>query len=157
MRVGLLWSRPSGYMAACWAALEAVDVALNVIALRPGIENNSPFEDSVFSTLPLTLISDQEARDRAFVSDLVTSVSPDLLLVSGWWNPVYRSVARAAGIPYIVLVLASCCCPPSLRSVSQSGRGRGGARGARLATNSTSGSASPSDYHASVWDCSTIR
>jgi glycosyltransferase involved in cell wall biosynthesis len=118
MRVGLLWSRPSGYMAACWAALEAVDVALNVIALRPGIENNSPFEDSVFSTLPLTLISDQEARDRAFVSDLVTSVSPDLLLVSGWWNPVYRSVARAAGIPYIVLVdnpMRQCWHPAAVR------------------------------------------
>ena len=90
-RVVVLYSRLSGYMAACLRKLKEVHgTELMVIRYRPASE--APFDADLF--VWIDHLHDREDLDRGQMQELVTSFDPDVLFMSGWLDSDYLEIAR---------------------------------------------------------------
>lgn len=97
MRVLICWSHISGYMAACWRALAARSVDLNVLAFRtdsPGAGTQAAFKDEVVHDLKIRLLSPEEQGNSQLILDHVLSLKPDLIVIPGWFHRPYTDLAR---------------------------------------------------------------
>lgn len=101
MRTAVLFSRLSGYTAACLQTLcEMYDAELLVIRTPPA--ENAPFDDRHFSW-----IHQLYDRDEISVGDmrhLIGNFSPDAVLLAGWFDRGYLKVARSIrdeGVPVV--------------------------------------------------------
>src|SRR5436190_84637 len=91
MRLTLCWGDISGYMAACWRALSTTPgVELHVIAFDPG---NNTFARDLVAGIDCRILSPAERADAALISSLVKQSNPDILYMTGWSHPPYRSLA----------------------------------------------------------------
>src|SRR5687768_3787480 len=93
MRVTFGWCDISGYMAACWREL----------ARRPGVEvcilayraqtADAAFSEETVAGLNVRFLDEPERADAPAVRKLVADSRPDVIVISGWSSPAYRSLA----------------------------------------------------------------
>ncbi len=101
MRLAVLYTRLSGYIAACLEAYRVSANATLLIFAWPA-EENAPFVDVSF--LRLGEIRDRSKLDEQQIEQMLRSFRPDAVLVSGWIDHGYRRVCRhlkASGIPVV--------------------------------------------------------
>lgn len=92
MRIAVLFSRLSGYMATCLRTLhEGHDVELLVIRIPPA--DNAPFDDRHFDWIDR--LHDRDALSVADMKQRVRAFDPDAVFMSGWFDRGYLQVARA--------------------------------------------------------------
>ncbi len=95
VRVLILWSRISGYMAASWQRLSSLDdldltvVAWSVSAAR----DNAAFDDSIMDGLNCHLYPPQTAPLNELTA-IAKQVQPDIVVVPGWIHPNFHKLAR---------------------------------------------------------------
>lgn len=90
-RLAVLFSRLSGYMAACLEALhEEYGVELLVIRVPPA--ENAPFDDRHFDWIDR--LYDRDAVTVEEMKRLVGDFDPDAVFMSGWFDDGYLQVAR---------------------------------------------------------------
>lgn len=108
MRIVFCWSDISGYMAACWRALAACrDVEVSVLAFQIGAgEKNIAFDDQILRGLKYQLLSREDARERERVARHVVESKPDVVVISGWFNPAYRALRANPALAGAKFVLA---------------------------------------------------
>ena len=91
MKVLILWSHISGYMAASWRALAAVSgVEVYLVAFES--ESEAPFDVGILGDIPHRFLTWAERQNVGLVRDLAREYRPDAILVSGWAHKAYRAV-----------------------------------------------------------------
>lgn len=97
MRVAILWSEISGYMASCWRALAALPgFEVEVIAFKPdGAKTNAAFDPSVVleGITRHRLLDASEREDAGLIADHLAAFNPEAVSVVGWGHGPYRRVA----------------------------------------------------------------
>lgn len=91
MKVLILWSHLSGYMAASWRALAAVP-GVEVFVLAFQSDSDAPFDAGVLGDVPHRLLTWAERNDVRLVQGLARRFRPDAILVGGWNHKAYRAV-----------------------------------------------------------------
>lgn len=106
MKVVLCWAGIAGYLSACWRALaRRPEIDLSIIALGPGANSTSPFDDALLRGLPCRLLDEAERRDADRVAALVVAQQPDVVHIPGWLLPAFRRLPRhpaLAGTKFIL-------------------------------------------------------
>lgn len=102
VKVLVLWSRTSGYAEACWTQFAALDLDMSVVVCALSADGSARRRE-VSDRLRIEEHPRDFIGDPGFVSRLVRSVAPDIVVISGWWNTAYRRIARS-GIPYVVCI-----------------------------------------------------
>ena len=93
MKVVICWSHVSGYMAACWRALDqCAGVELHVIAFAP--ERDAAFSNAIMEGLSCELLDPLKRNDSAYVRELVIAQRPDVVVIPGWLHPPYVALAK---------------------------------------------------------------
>ncbi len=107
MRVCVCWPNISGYMTACWRALAARGVDLQVIAYSPESKPASaaPFDGSLMQGIPHRLLTQAERMDQKLVRELVVANRPDVAVISGWSIRAYRQLLDAPELKCVRFVL----------------------------------------------------
>jgi len=98
MRISILWSELSGYLNACLKTLvDQYQVDLQVFRIQRS-ENHTafhPYRDELFAWLPeVHTLADGSTKHHAMLHREVTRFEPELLLISGWTQPAYLSIAK---------------------------------------------------------------
>ncbi len=79
-------------MAACWRALHQVaDIEVFVIAFQAHVE--TAFSDQLMQGIPCRLLNFQERQDARLIKQLVLTQDPDVIVLAGWLNKAYTSLA----------------------------------------------------------------
>lgn len=103
-RVCVLFSRLSGYMAACLKALrERYGVELLVIRQPPA--SNAPFQAHHFDWIDY--LHDRNTLSRGEIDALVRQFSPQVIFMSGWFDKAYLQVARDLKREGVMIVAGS--------------------------------------------------
>ena len=101
MQIAVLFSRLSGYTAACLRTLrETYDVELLVVRLPPA--ENAPFDDRHFGWIDR--LYDRDVMNVGDMRHLIGEFSPDAILLAGWFDRGYLKVARSMreeGVPVV--------------------------------------------------------
>ena len=88
LKVVFCWSDISGYMAACWRALnESAEVDVFVVAFQSSIE--TAFGSRLMQGIPCKLLDLEDRKNAAPIEQLVVSHHPDILVVGGWLHQPY--------------------------------------------------------------------
>jgi glycosyltransferase involved in cell wall biosynthesis len=94
----------SGYMAACWRALQSLpDVEVFVIAFQARTE--TAFSDQQMQGIPCQLLTLREREDGNLIKRLVSAKSPDILVLCGWLHKPYRQLAFASEFRKTALIM----------------------------------------------------
>ncbi|MDB5328115.1 MAG: rfaG, partial [Phycisphaerales bacterium] len=105
MKIVICWSHISGYMAACWRALAAVPgVELFVL----GFESDpvAPFDTRLLGEVRHRLLSETDRQNADLTKQLVVDEKPDVMLMSGWFHPAYRALAKDPAVAGVKKILA---------------------------------------------------
>lgn len=95
IKVVFCWADISGYMAACWRALQALpDIEIFVIAFQAKTE--TAFAEKIMQGIPCKLLDLEERQNADLVKRLVLAQSPSVLVLCGWLHRPYRELAFAA-------------------------------------------------------------
>jgi glycosyltransferase involved in cell wall biosynthesis len=104
MRVVICWPGISGYLAACWRALAALqDVELFVL-IAPAFEQ---YNLELLKGLDYRLLTKEENTDPLKVISLVAQHNPHAVVVGGWTQPAYPRMPFApqlASTPFIMAI-----------------------------------------------------
>jgi glycosyltransferase involved in cell wall biosynthesis len=91
-KVVFCWSDISGYMTACWRALQAIpEIELFVIAFQARTE--TAFADELMTGIPHRLLDLQEREQAELTEKLVVEQNPDVVVLCGWFHKPYRQLA----------------------------------------------------------------
>ncbi|WP_310414061.1 glycosyltransferase family 4 protein [Chamaesiphon sp. OTE_8_metabat_110] len=94
LKVVFCWSDISGYMAACWRALnDSAEVDVFVVAFQALTE--TAFGDRLMQDIPCRLLDLQARQDARSIEQLVVSEHPDVVVVCGWLHQPYCKLASA--------------------------------------------------------------
>jgi glycosyltransferase involved in cell wall biosynthesis len=99
LRVTFLWWTFEGYMTACWRELASrpgMEVA--IIALRPDITSQAPFQESLLHGLNYELHDACKLHDAKHVVACVAQRRPDVMVVPGWFIGSFRTALLSHGI-----------------------------------------------------------
>ena len=103
-KVVFCWSDISGYMAACWRALnESAEVDVFVIAFQALTE--TAFGDRLMQGIPCKLLDLQERQDSIQIEQLVLSERPDVVVVCGWLHQPYCKLVTATDLQNTAFVM----------------------------------------------------
>ena len=91
IRIAVLFSRLSGYMAACLETLR-FDHGVRLMVIRIPPVENAPFDDRHFDWIDE--LHDRNDVDAAEMESLLSRFAPDAVYVSGWFDKEYLAVAR---------------------------------------------------------------
>ncbi len=107
IRVVVCWTNISGYMAACWAAMnERPEIDLHVVAMAPATTTQTAFDDALMGSTPHTFVTPEELfYDAARIANLVRGLKPDIVVVPGWVYPAYNALPFAAGFENIPVAM----------------------------------------------------
>lgn len=106
MNITFLWTRPSGYMAACVRALSSTpDTTVTYISIRP--HRDSPFDGLDFGHANAPEIDCLQASNTKFVSELVQATHPHVVVVAGWSVKAYVKSVRTLRSSGVRLLLAA--------------------------------------------------
>jgi glycosyltransferase involved in cell wall biosynthesis len=92
VRIAVLWTGLSGYLNACLRTL-AVQPGVTLFVSHMPVVSEAPFDESEFAWFPESFVWRSVADSPALQSRL-EAFQPDLILVAGWHEPVYRPVLR---------------------------------------------------------------
>jgi len=104
MRVAVLFSRLSGYMAACLRALKE-RTGGEMLVIRHAPAANAPYDDRHFAWIDQ--LYDRHAMGREEMLASVRAFAPDAVFMAGWFDRDYLAVARALRKDHIP-VIAGC-------------------------------------------------
>lgn len=92
IKVVFCWVDISGYMAACWRALQNhPHIDLYVLAFQAQTE--TAFSDSLMQGIPSCLLDLQEREDSVLIRHHVLAERPDIIVTCGWLHKPYRQLA----------------------------------------------------------------
>jgi glycosyltransferase involved in cell wall biosynthesis len=104
LKVVFCWSDISGYMAACWRALNNSDeVEVFVIAFQALTE--TAFGDRLMQDIPCRLLDLEKRQDVHAIEQLVISERPDVVVVCGWLHQPYCKLVSVAGLQHTAFVM----------------------------------------------------
>jgi glycosyltransferase involved in cell wall biosynthesis len=104
LKVVFCWSDISGYMAACWKALnESAEVDVFVIAFQALTE--TAFGDRLMQDIPCRLLDLQARQDSSLIEQLVISERPDVVVVCGWLHQPYCKLVSTTGLKDTAFVM----------------------------------------------------
>lgn len=109
-RVLFLWSRYSGYMAACWkrlSAIETMDVEVVAIESNPSDRSDPTFIPKMLDGVTARLIPHADADDYPRLKRHLPDETPDVLVVSGWQHPGYVQAIRQNHFGSSALIVCS--------------------------------------------------
>ncbi|WP_457653578.1 glycosyltransferase family 4 protein [Rhodocaloribacter sp.] len=101
MRVAVLFSRLSGYMAACLRALKE-RTGGEMLVIRHAPAANAPFDDRHFAWIDH--LYDRHVLGREEILSKVQTFAPDAVFMAGWFDRDYLAVARRLrqdGVPVV--------------------------------------------------------
>jgi glycosyltransferase involved in cell wall biosynthesis len=105
MKIVFCWSNISGYMVACLRELATRD-GVDVLGVFPEIPSstNTAFDKQTFVGVNIhwTTSHDSTAHTIGEVGDF----RPDVIVISGWNNAKYRTIARSARFSHATKILA---------------------------------------------------
>lgn len=90
MKIVILSMGYSGYLVACWRELirrKGIEVSI----FSP--QTKYPYTSELLQGIPITVLGENEMRDNLRVRDKVVSEKPDVVVIGGWANPAFKSVA----------------------------------------------------------------
>ncbi|MCB0192831.1 MAG: glycosyltransferase family 4 protein [Anaerolineae bacterium] len=91
LKVVFCWSDISGYMAACWHALQQqLHIDLFVIAFQAKTE--SAFANRLMDGIPHRLLGVAERGQTELIKQIVLEQQPDVVVLCGWFHPPYRAL-----------------------------------------------------------------
>jgi glycosyltransferase involved in cell wall biosynthesis len=98
------WLDISGYMAACWHALnERPNVEVFVLAAQT--QTQAVFDDQLMDGIPFRLLDREEREDQALINRIVAAQSPDVTVLCGWMHAPYRRLTAADTLAESALVM----------------------------------------------------
>jgi glycosyltransferase involved in cell wall biosynthesis len=102
--VVFLWSSISGYMAACWRAIASYSQPqIAVFSYSDSTETN--FQSNLMHGVPWTPLDSAERMNASLLLSRIRDSNPKVLIVGGWFNSAYRTVAArlaADGVRVVV-------------------------------------------------------
>ncbi|MBG1271575.1 glycosyltransferase family 4 protein [Nostoc sp. WHI] len=104
LKVVFCWSDISGYMAACWRALDQTP-DIDVFAIGFQARTETAFSDQLMQGIPCRLLDIQERQDANLIKRLVLAESPDVVVLCGWLHKPYRKLAFASELCEAALVM----------------------------------------------------
>lgn len=103
-KVVFCWSDISGYMTACWRALQALpNIQLFVIAFQARTE--TAFADELMQGIPHRLLDLQARNQPQLIEQLVSEQNPDVVVISGWFHSPYRQLAFSSQLQHIKFIM----------------------------------------------------
>lgn len=103
-KVVFCWSNISGYMAACWQALQLEpNLAFHVLALGGSRETN--FDNELMSGLSWRSLTADEQDSPSKILQYVEAQKPDVIFLSGWLNRGYMELVNAPALAKTKFVL----------------------------------------------------
>lgn len=105
IKVVFCWTSISGYMSACWKAL-AQEPGVEVHVLCYSGSKQTEFDMELMHGLNYTSLAEDERRAFERVHALVQNIDPDVVVLSGWLNRGYRSLALSQALRSKAFILA---------------------------------------------------
>ena len=104
LKVVFCWSDISGYMAACWRALnDSAEVDVFIIAFQALTE--TAFGDRLMQGIPCKLLDLQARQDSNAIEQLVLSECPDVVVICGWLHQPYCKLVTATKLQNTAFVM----------------------------------------------------
>ncbi|AFY95589.1 glycosyltransferase family 4 protein [Chamaesiphon minutus] len=104
LKVVFCWSDISGYMAACWRALqESAEIDVFVIAFQALTE--TAFGDRLMQGIPSKLLDLQARQDSNSIEQLVLSEHPDVVVMCGWLHQPYCKLATSSKLQNAAFIM----------------------------------------------------
>ncbi len=102
-RILFAWPGMTGYMGACWRALQKHGAAVRVVSAIPSARDASRSfnPESCYRGVDVRQVPKDDSFDHDTVFALVREFSPDVLFVTGWSIPVNRFIATHPGLASI--------------------------------------------------------
>ncbi len=107
MRLFFAWSRVTGYMGACWRALQARGCDVRCFsAVSAEADASRAFDlDACLRDVDVRFVPRDESFDRETVRQIVLAFKPDVLFITGWSIPINRFLATDSTFRAIPKVL----------------------------------------------------
>jgi glycosyltransferase involved in cell wall biosynthesis len=104
VKVLFCWSDISGYMTACWRALQAIpEIEVFVIAFQA--RTQTAFADELMQDIPHHLLDLQERNQTELIEQLVNQQNPDVVVLCGWFHSPYRQLAFSSQLRHIKFIM----------------------------------------------------
>jgi glycosyltransferase involved in cell wall biosynthesis len=92
-KVLFCWSDISGYMVACWKALNQMDsIDLHMIAFEKS--DQTAFQKEMTSELTIRFVNREPKPET--ISAMASQINPDVIVLCGWFVPAYKKLADDA-------------------------------------------------------------
>ncbi len=103
-KVVFCWSDISGYMTACWRALQLIpEIEVFIIAFQA--RTQTAFADELMQGIPHRLLDLQEREQSQLIEKLVIEQNPDVVVLCGWFHAPYRQLAFAPKLRNIRFIM----------------------------------------------------
>lgn len=103
LRITYCWTRGSGYLRACIAALADRGVAAHVLFWQPSLE--SPFSEASLSLPNATILNTTDRQDFRLIREHVLASQPDLVVIPGWSHRPYTRLLtepKLRDVPFVM-------------------------------------------------------
>lgn len=106
MRITYCWTEPSGYLAACIAAL-ASRSGVEVSLLTWEVHSSAPFASAALGGTSARVLSRSERDDAGLVERLVVETAPDVIHIAGWAHRPYTALLASPHLARTRFVLGA--------------------------------------------------
>ncbi len=105
-RILFAWPGPTGFMGACWRALQARGARILCLSATPaGPDSSRAFDAACDRGVDRRIIPKDGTFDREAIRAAVGEFSPDILFITGWSVPANRFLATDAAFREIPKVI----------------------------------------------------
>ena len=103
-KIVFCWPDISGYMAACWHALQNyADIDLHVLAFQARTE--TAFSDELVKGVSSRLLDLEERADAALIRQHVILQKPDVVVICGWFHKPYRQLVSVSALRNVRFIM----------------------------------------------------
>jgi glycosyltransferase involved in cell wall biosynthesis len=103
-KVVFCWADISGYMTACWRALQAIpEIEVFIIAFQA--RTQTAFADELMQGIPHRLLDLQERNKPELIEQLVSQENPDVVVLCGWFHSPYRQLAFSPRLQNVSFIM----------------------------------------------------
>lgn len=104
LKVVFCWSDISGYMAACWRALQqTAEIDVFVVAFQALTE--TAFGDRLMADIPCCLLDLAARQDASAIEKLVVAQNPDVVVLVGWLHEPYKKLVSSSQLQQTAFVM----------------------------------------------------
>jgi glycosyltransferase involved in cell wall biosynthesis len=105
LKVVICWSDLSGYMAACWRALnDSAEVDVFVLAFK-GSKETAFNEERLMQGIPCQLLDYEARQDSIAIEQIVLAQQPDVVYICGWLHQPYCKLVSAAKLQQVAFIM----------------------------------------------------